>query len=110
MGVGRFLLPKFAASNLRKDDYQYSRFPQDQYALVSATEVYREAHSTLEIGCNAGLLVKRFQQDGKFAVGVEKLIPRKPVGAVLSGFRLEPSHIERLPKFDLVFALSVHHQ
>lgn len=93
--------------------YQDSRFPEDQYRLISATGVYSGAKSSLEVGCNKGRLVKMFARDGKFSVGLDLAdywAFEDNERAVLGTFPIDRVTCEGLPTFDILLVLSVHHQ
>lgn len=93
--------------------YQDERFPEDQHALIRQTAEYGSARSSLEIGCNQGKLVRFFSADGLFAVGldVEDHWAYGDNGnAILGVYPLGPAAVEKVPRFDLVCLLSVHHQ
>ena len=97
----------------KKPIYQLTRFPQDQFDLISEHPIYKESRSSFEIGCNFGLLVKMFNDDGRFAVGIDTTDFWKgsqPQGAILGKIELSPETIDQLPEFDMVCILSVHHQ
>ncbi len=93
--------------------YQQSRFPSDQYDLISKTAEYGSCENTLEIGCNQGMLVQRFSEDGKISFGVD-LRPYwsgHDMGqAILGPYEVDISNAHKLPLFDIVCILSVHHQ
>ena len=107
------LISKIYKSFGYKEIYQLRKFTEDQYSLISATDIYASAKSTLEIGCNYGRLVELFGKDGKFAVGIDRFQAwrgRKQEYAILGLYELSPERIEQLPQFDIICILSVHHQ
>lgn len=96
-----------------KRAYQDSRFPEDQYRLISGVPEYTRLTSALEVGCNKGLLVRRFANDGIFAVGLD-VSPHWAFDdnerAILGVWPVSSDNVQRLPSFDAVSLLSVHHQ
>ncbi|MEM7300342.1 MAG: hypothetical protein AAF468_04595 [Pseudomonadota bacterium] len=102
-----------AGYHREKRVYQDTRFPGDQYNLISQTDAYKSAKSTLEIGCNKGKLVQRFAADGKFSVGLDLeqyWAHANTQSAVLGVLELTLDNVEHVPEFDVVCVLSVHHQ
>lgn len=107
------LVKKFYKAIGYKEVYQLRKFTEDQYRLISSTDIYPKAKSTLEIGCNYGRLVELFGNDGKFAVGTDKFQAwrtRKQQSAILGIYELSPERVAQLPEFDIICMLSVHHQ
>ena len=93
--------------------YQDNRFPEDQYQLIKNTSEYQRAKNSLEIGCSQGKLVNYFSSDGLFAVGIELKDSWKFSNngkAVLGVFPMTFDEIDKLPEFDIICLLSVHHQ
>jgi SAM-dependent methyltransferase len=83
-------------------------------ALIAPVLDSLGCRSVLDVGCNAGevtrLLGRRF-----FAVGVDKNVDtrgfERPLdGACLGQIEIERESLDRIPPFDAVLLLSVHHQ
>ena len=74
-----------------------------------------KARSVLDIGCNAGMITRLAGEEGLFSVGVDKNVDLQgvvdPLGNACIG-NVEMSHdmVDKLPKFDAILLLSVHHQ
>ena len=99
--------------NKPKKTYQESRFPQEQYNLISATQEYTESKNILEIGCNKGLLINMFEGDGKFTVGLDISAHWQYHDAgrsALGVYSVDEVNAAQLPVFDTICLLSVHHQ
>lgn len=107
------MLNKIRKALFGKKLYHVRKFTEDQYQLIAATDTYKKANSTLEIGCNFGRLVELFGNDGKFAVGTDKYQAWGTQGqrnAILGIYELSPERVKQLPEFDIICILSVHHQ
>ena len=93
--------------------YQDSRFPEDQYDLIVHTDEFKQGGNLLEVGCNQGKLVKFFADDGLYAVGID-MMDRwsgiKANDAIIGRYTVNLENISRIPVFDLICILSVHHQ
>ena len=93
--------------------YQETRFPEDQYALISSSPPYNRIKNTLEIGCNLGLLGKAISMDGKFSIGVDirnHWLCRETGNVVLGVYPIDLDSVDKLPDVDAFLLLSVHHQ
>lgn len=99
---------------MRKSAYAYqdSRYPGDQFQLISQTEEFANARSFLEVGCNAGVLTELVAGTGRFSVGIDvkQHWRNRDHTAALGVFPLDRHSLKALPKFDMVAVLSVHHQ
>lgn len=96
-----------------KIGYQDQRFPHDQYELISGTDEYKQIKNSLEIGCNQGKLVKSMANDGLFASGIDleeywKLHDNGK--AILGVYNFNEKDVSKLPIYDAILLLSVHHQ
>lgn len=83
-------------------------------ALIEPVIKNLNCHSVLDIGCNAGE-VTRMLGKNCFAVGIDQILdcrgfedPHK--GACLGEMVVDNGLIEKLPRFDAILLLSVHHQ
>ena len=93
--------------------YQDSRFPEDQYDLIVQTDEFKRGKNLLEVGCNQGKLVKFFADDGLFAVGIDmkdRWSGMKADDAIIGRYTVNLENISRIPEFNLICILSVHHQ
>jgi len=95
--------------------YQEQRHPEDQYTLITATDEYKRSSNSLEIGCNQGMLVSWFSKDGLFSVGLDGNPHWESYGdrdkvAIFGLRRVTVDEIMKIPEFDIVLCLSVHHQ
>ena len=92
--------------------YQDTRFPTDQYELISQTTEFSEGKSFVEIGCNAGLLTEMVSKTGRFAVGIDvrQYWQYREYTAGLTVYPITLETVKAIPDFDLVALLSVHHQ
>lgn len=93
--------------------YQDKKFTDDQLGLIKGSGCLANVKSSLEIGCNKGNLVKKISDEGVFAVGVDL----KPYwafsdtgSAILGVAPIDENQIQKIPGFDAIFLLSVHHQ
>ncbi|MEN6384141.1 MAG: hypothetical protein ABFD79_02975 [Phycisphaerales bacterium] len=71
--------------------------------------------SLLEVGCNAGEIVRAMGANGIFAVGVDKQLDFRGIDyryekAFFGNVEMNAEMIDKLPKFDAILLLSVHHQ
>ena len=97
---------------LEKTGYQDSRYPNDQFDLISKSIDDHKVNSILEVGCNQGLLLRRFKSLGNFCVGldIDTHWEKSDQNAALGVYPVDDDLIAKLPLFDCVFLLSVHHQ
>ncbi len=82
----------------------------------------KEDKTLLDIGCDAGVLTKLAADEGMFSIGIDKFpkknkASRENVVKIFKGnqkvgfvrFEVTPENIDSLPRFDVVFLLSVYH-
>lgn len=79
--------------------------------------LFKEMHvtSVLDIGCDAGAITRLAGEAGFFSVGIDKVLDFQGVAepldkACIGKFELNQKLIKKLPVFDAVLLLSVHHQ
>lgn len=92
--------------------YQDTRFPEDQFELISKRIETMRVDSIFEAGCNQGLLLRRFKLQDKFCVGLDldTYWESSTKNAALGVYKVDEDLIKKLPNFDCVLLLSVHHQ
>jgi SAM-dependent methyltransferase len=98
--------------------YQDYRDPTAKAMLI--TEFLRGSmgshrQSVLDIGCNAGEVTRYLNNQGFLTVGIDRreVLARVPSGGrhfALIPFEVDSASVPRLPSFDCVLLLSVHHQ
>lgn len=83
-------------------------------ALIHPELERLRCHSVLDVGCNAGQVARELSPN-RFVVGIDQSLdfrgfshPLK--GVALGEFPLGLDNVHRLPNFDAVLLLSVHHQ
>jgi SAM-dependent methyltransferase len=103
-------------------DYQRDRFSKEKFDLIASRLDMQRVGNVLDVGCNEGYITAEFAKRGKFAVGIdvgayflnhvlndlENIHERH--SAAFGVFPLSLETVQRLPEFDLVLLLSVHHQ
>ena len=100
--------------------WQYQRHIEDKFNLIKPILDEQEVNSVLDVGCNAGQITRLAGDNDFFAVGVEQSLENidlKRVGfeqaldnACIGNIELDLKKIEKLPLFDAILLLSVHHQ
>lgn len=100
----------------RTGGYQSHRAPNTKFDLILGAIDPTHLNSVLDVGCNEGELTKRFFDRGLFAVGIDMQphfwspTSAQPEGPAFAVWPLSQERAEKLPTFDLVLLLSVHHQ
>lgn len=95
--------------------YQTTRSTQSKFDLIKDSIDIKNVHSLLDIGCNEGILTSMFSNRGIFCVGIDISkhfvdrfeVSKTPAFGVLP---MTQELAERIPQFDTILLLSVHHQ
>jgi SAM-dependent methyltransferase len=87
----------------------------EKWSVVETGLRGAEARSLLDAGCASGEITRRAGGAGYFAVGIDKNLDLRGVedplrGVCLGEVPLTDEMIDRLPQFDAILLLSVHHQ
>jgi SAM-dependent methyltransferase len=98
-------------------NYQDQRHPHEKFDLLwDALQAHVNTPSSLlDIGCNQGIITNAFAARGVFAVGIDGISEVSEVwsfdnGACFGVQNIEQDTIDKLPVFDVILLLSVHHQ
>lgn len=75
----------------------------------------QQIRSVLDVGCNAGIITRLAGEEGLFSVGVDGNVDFRGVvdplnGACIGNIEMNSEMIDKLPRFDAILLLSVHHQ
>lgn len=103
-------------------DYQRDRFSKEKFDLITRHLDLHRVDNVLDVGCNEGYITAEFAKLGKFAIGIdvgayflhhilndlEKMYEQQ--SAAFGVFALSNETVHKLPEFDLILLLSVHHQ
>ena len=106
-----------ARTRVTEQPYQAKAGMAERLEMLE-TVVPRETGSLLDIGCNIGVITAHFAQRGAWSVGLD--IDRSLIDKARRQYRavencafavsdLTPENIGRLPVFEVVLLLSVHH-
>jgi len=95
--------------------YQSTRSTESKFELIKSNIDTNRLHNLLDIGCNEGLLTTMFSKLGIFCVGLDispHFVDRfKESGTPAFGvLPMTQERAERIPQFDAILLLSVHHQ
>ena len=98
--------------------YQNFRNPTAKAILIAEflrRSVVSYPQSVLDVGCNAGEITRYLNKEGFLTVGIDlhEVLDRVPPGrkhVALIPFEVDSESVQRLPSFDSVLLLSVHHQ
>ena len=95
--------------------WQYGNYPEKKFELIKPYLIENNVNSLLDIGCNAGEITRLIGNMGIFSVGIDKNInlngSKKPLNkACLGNIELDFNMANKLPSFDAITILSVHHQ
>tara|TARA_B100001123_G_scaffold108686_1_gene126541 strand:+ start:1231 stop:1869 length:639 start_codon:yes stop_codon:yes gene_type:complete len=98
--------------------YQDFRDPTAKAVLIAEFlrgSVASYPQSVLDVGCNAGEITRYLNKEGFLTVGIDlhEVLDRVPPGrkhSALIPFEVDSESVPRLPSFDSVLLLSVHHQ
>ena len=114
--VKQLLLTMAGMSSIHR--YQDFRDPIAKATLISEFlrgSVAGHPQSVLDVGCNAGEITRHLNKEGFLTVGIDlhEVLDRVPPGRehyALVPFEVDSESVPRLPSFDSVLLLSVHHQ
>jgi len=106
----RILKPK----KNQKIPWQLKIDMSSKFYLIKPILEEMQVKSVLDVGCNAGVITRLSGDSGYFSVGFDKNINfqsiKEPLKNVCIGnIELSVGLIERLPVFDSILLLSVHH-
>jgi len=95
--------------------WQLRRNTQTKVEAIKTILQKIKVNSVLDIGCNAGEITRRLGEAGYFAVGVDKKLDFRGIIEPLNGICLGQIEcnidlLDKLPQFDAILLLSVHHQ
>jgi SAM-dependent methyltransferase len=108
------IFKKTAKSKESKKPFQLNRETDKKYTAIKEN-IDLDVSSVLDVGCNAGEITRRMGEAGYFAVGIDKKVDVRGIenplnGACLGNIDVDMSLISKLPLFDVILLLSVHHQ
>jgi len=102
-------------NNYTEVSWQASRDSLEKFEIIEPILKKKNVTSVLDVGCNAGEITRLAGKAGYFAVGIDKVIDFRGFNlplqnACIGNIELGINDINKLPIFDAVFLLSVHHQ
>lgn len=101
----------------KKIPFQYRRKTYEKASKISLHLKNAGAFSVLDLGCNAGIISRYLGREGFFVVGIDKkfhssirFIANPCKDAFLGEANIDQGLVSKLPKFDAILLLSIHHQ
>lgn len=95
--------------------YQLKRDNKARFNIIKGVLQGKQVNSILDVGCNAGVITRLAGEEGYFAVGIDKKLDISSIenpmkNACLGEIKINTALVNKLPCFDAILLLSVHHQ